>query len=59
MKKIISAISVISVFGLSLLAVFSASADVSKYSLGDVDRDGNISVLDVTMLQTYIVENIT
>lgn len=57
MKKLICIISAIAVLSISFAAVFSASADVSKYSLGDVDRDGSVSIADVTLLQTYIVDS--
>lgn len=55
MKKVISVISIIAVLGISFAAVISASAGISGYSLGDADRDGSVSILDVTLLQTYMV----
>ena len=55
MKKLICIISVIAVLSISFAAIFSVSADVNKYNLGDVDRDGSVTVADVTLLQTYIV----
>lgn len=55
MKKLICIISVIAVLSISFTAIFSASADVNKYNLGDVDRDGSITISDVTLLQTYMV----
>lgn len=56
MKKFISILSVIAVLSISLVAVFSVSAGVAKYNLGDVKRDENIDISDATLVQSYIAD---
>ncbi|MEE0958139.1 MAG: dockerin type I repeat-containing protein [Ruminococcus sp.] len=56
MKKILSALLVTAIAGTAFAAAPTALAKTTTYKLGDTDKDGVVTVSDVTEIQRVLVE---
>lgn len=56
MKKILSALLVTAIAGTAFAAAPTALAKTTTYKLGDTDKDGVVSILDITEIQRVLAE---